>query len=101
MCRRVFPVAPSNSEETAVPRTRSHTLLTCAAILLAAPGALPAAEPKPPVEKPNIIFILADDLGLDGVGCCGSDVYKKQTPNIDALAKTGTRFEACYSTPLC
>jgi len=84
-----------------VPRTRSHTLLTCAAILLAAPGGLPAAEPKAPVEKPNIIFILADDLGLDGVGCYGSDVYKKQTPNIDALAATGTRFEACYAAPLC
>jgi len=44
---------------------------------------------------------LADDLGLDGVGCYGSDEYKTQTPNIDALAKTGVRFEACYAAPLC
>lgn len=50
-------------------------------------------------EKPNIIFILADDLGLGDVGCYGSDRYK--TPNIDALAKGGVRFERCYSTPLC
>jgi arylsulfatase A len=49
--------------------------------------------------RPNIIFILADDLGLDGVGCYGSDKHK--TPNIDKLAVTGTRFETCYASPLC
>jgi arylsulfatase A len=49
--------------------------------------------------KPNIIFILADDLGLDGVSCYGADQHK--TPNIDALAATGTRFETCYAAPLC
>jgi arylsulfatase A-like enzyme len=69
--------------------------------LLAPANSLLAAEPKGTIEKPNIVFILADDLGLDGVGCCGSDVYKKQTPNIDTLAKTGTRFERCYASPLC
>lgn len=50
-------------------------------------------------EKPNIIFILADDLGLDGLSCYGSDVRK--TPHIDKLAASGTRFEQCYSAPLC
>ena len=49
--------------------------------------------------KPNIIFILADDLGLDGVSCYGSDTRK--TPNIDLLAASGMRFETCYSAPLC
>jgi len=49
--------------------------------------------------KPNIIFILADDLGLDGVSCYGSDIHK--TPNIDKLAATGLRFETCYAAPLC
>ena len=49
--------------------------------------------------RPNIIFILADDLGLDGVGCYGSDKHK--TPNIDKLAASGTRFETCYAAPLC
>ncbi|HEV3143888.1 MAG TPA: sulfatase-like hydrolase/transferase [Gemmataceae bacterium] len=66
------------------------------ASLLLVSSAAPAQQPKP-----NIVFILADDLGLDGVGCYGSDVYKKQTPNIDALAKGGTRFENCYASPLC
>ncbi|MCX8038734.1 MAG: sulfatase-like hydrolase/transferase [Candidatus Sumerlaeia bacterium] len=57
---------------------------------------LPAAESA---RKPNIVLILADDYGLDGVGCYGSDQFK--TPNLDALAQTGLRFETCYSTPLC
>jgi len=51
--------------------------------------------------KPNIVFILSDDYGLDGVGCYGSDRHKGRTPNIDALAAGGIRFERCYSTPLC
>jgi arylsulfatase A len=50
-------------------------------------------------KRPNIIFILADDLGYAEVGCYGSDKYK--TPNIDKLASQGLRFTHGYSTPLC
>jgi arylsulfatase A-like enzyme len=53
---------------------------------------------KPP-RTPNIVFILADDLGLDGFSCYGSDQHR--TPHLDALAARGLRFETCYSTPLC
>ena len=49
-------------------------------------------------EKPNIIFILADDYGIPGVGSYGG-IYK--TPHIDALAAGGIRFEQCFSAPLC
>src|SRR4051812_25868317 len=59
---------------------------------------IPAAISATPA-KPNIIFILADDLGIDGVSCYGSDTHP--TPNIDKLATTGTRFEICYAAPLC
>jgi arylsulfatase A len=52
-----------------------------------------------PAKKPNIIFILADDLGIGNVSCYGADNFK--TPNLDALAKTGLRFENCYAAPLC
>jgi len=45
--------------------------------------------------KPNIIFILADDLGIGNVSCYGSDNYK--TPNIDRLASGGTRFTHAFS----
>jgi arylsulfatase A len=49
--------------------------------------------------KPNIIFFLADDFGLDGVSCYGSDDHK--TPHIDALAASGIRFTTAYAAPLC
>lgn len=58
----------------------------------------PASAAKPS-SRPNIIFILADDLGLGDLACTGSDKFK--TPNIDELAKNGLRFEHCYATPLC
>jgi arylsulfatase A len=50
-------------------------------------------------KKPNIIFILADDLGIGDVGCYGADNYK--TPNIDKLASQGIRFTNAYTAPLC
>ena len=62
-------------------------------------AALTTASPLAAATRPNIIFVLADDLGLDGVGCYGSDKHK--TPCIDALAKSGMRFETCYAAPLC
>jgi len=46
-------------------------------------------------ERPNIIFILADDLGYAEIGCYGQQKIK--TPNIDALAKSGIRFTQFYS----
>ena len=49
--------------------------------------------------KPNIILIMADDVGYECFGCYGSKQY--QTPNIDRLAANGMRFEHCYSQPLC
>jgi arylsulfatase A len=58
-----------------------------------------AGADAPAAGRPNIIFILTDDVGLSEIGCCGSDHAK--TPAIDALAQGGTRFETCYSTPLC
>lgn len=68
------------------------------AVLLAAPVTSPAADPARSA-KPNIVFILADDLGIDGVSCYGAD--KRKTPNIDQLAASGTRFQTCYAAPLC
>ena len=47
------------------------------------------------VKKPNIIFILGDDLGYSDIGCYGQKII--ETPNIDALTKTGVRFTQYYS----
>lgn len=51
-------------------------------------------------EKPNIVYILADDLGYNELGCYGQDTI--ETPNIDALAASGIRFTQHYSgSPVC
>ena len=52
-----------------------------------------------PPQRPNIILIMADDLGYETLGVNGSTSY--QTPNLDALARGGMRFTRCYSTPRC
>lgn len=58
------------------------------------------AENKASGNPPNIVFILADDLGWRDAGCFGSTYY--ETPNIDALASRGVRFFNAYAAnPLC
>ena len=47
-------------------------------------------------EKPNIVFIIADDVGWNDVGCYGNNVVK--TPNIDKLAKEGLQFNNAFLT---
>ena len=74
-----------------------HILSLLTPLLLAPLPALNAADALKPT-KPNIIFILADDYGIPGVGCYGG-AFK--TPNLDSLAAGGVRFERCYSAPLC
>lgn len=63
-------------------------------LLLAVPAG--AAAPRPP----NLLFILADDLGWNQVGYHGSRYY--ETPNIDRLARSGTAFSNAYAAaPIC
>ncbi len=50
-------------------------------------------------ERPNIVFILADDVGIEPLGCYGGTSFP--TPNIDRLAARGMRFQHCYSMPVC
>jgi arylsulfatase A-like enzyme len=49
-------------------------------------------------QRPNVVFILADDLGWKDVGYHGSDIM---TPNIDQLAQTGARLEQFYAQQIC
>ena len=53
------------------------------------------ANAQTAAQRPNIIFILADDLGYTDVACCGSKYY--ETPNIDRLAANGIRFTSGYT----
>ncbi len=50
-------------------------------------------------SRPNVILIMADDIGYECFGCYGSRQYS--TPNIDRMAAQGIRFDHCYSQPLC
>lgn len=50
-------------------------------------------------RPPNIVLIMADDVGTEAFGCYGGTSWK--TPRIDALAARGMRFTHCYSQPLC
>lgn len=48
---------------------------------------------------PNLVVIMADDLGMEGVGAYGGKSY--ETPNLDALAAGGLRFTHCFANPVC
>ena len=52
-----------------------------------------------PREKPNVVFIMVDDLGKDWIGCYGADEIR--TPNIDRLADGGMTFHNAWSMPQC
>ncbi len=49
-------------------------------------------------DQPNILLLVADDLGYADLGCFGSDI---QTPNIDALAAAGVRFSSFHTAVMC
>ena len=57
-----------------------------------------SAEPKRDAQ-PNIVMIMADDIGLECLSCYGSEVY--ETPNIDRLAASGMRFKHAHAQPIC
>jgi arylsulfatase A len=60
---------------------------------------LPAVLFGAETRKPNIILIMADDLGYETIGANGGTSYR--TPVLDKLAATGARFTHCYVQPLC
>lgn len=71
------------------------SLRPLALALLALPLGLLADAAKP---RPNILLILADDMGYSDIGCFGSEI---PTPNLDALAANGLRFSQFYNTARC
>src|SRR2546423_4217553 len=75
---------------------RAALLLLSAAWLILGlwPGSTRAAEPR----RPNVLVILADDLGFSDLGCYGGEI---RTPNLDALAANGLRFTQFYNTARC
>lgn len=63
-------------------------------LLIAGAGGICAKD-----RPPNLILIMADDLGYETIGANGGESY--QTPHLDRLAATGMRYEHCYSQPIC
>ena len=61
--------------------------------------AVPLMAVEKPSAKPNILFIMVDDLGKDWISCYGAEDIT--TPNIDALANGGMKFHNAYSMPSC
>lgn len=77
-------------------RFERHMLMTIRLFLMAA---ILFVTSTVRAATPNIIFIMADDIGYECYGCYGSEQYS--TPNIDRMASRGMKFEHCYSQPLC
>jgi len=78
-------------------------LLAVTALLLAVCSVPVRASKETPygvtTNRPNIILILADDLGYETIGANGGSSYR--TPQLDKLAATGMRFTHCFVQPLC
>ena len=70
----------------------------CALLAIAACGG-DAKAPAPRGERPNIVLVMADDLGYEALSCYGGESY--ETPVLDALAAGGIRFEKAFATPMC
>lgn len=93
--------APSNPATPLRQLRRFASVAAAASAFSLAVPALAAPRPAQSVDSqlPNIILIVADDLGYNDIGANGGAI---PTPNIDALARSGIRFEAAYATaPIC
>ena len=81
-------------------KTLSRPLLRlCAGALALTAAWLPlTAGAAAPAKRPNILLILADDLGYTDLGSFGSEIA---TPNLDQLARTGVKMTQFYASPFC
>ena len=82
----------------AVPFSQHWAALLCALLACLNPIPADSAESAEAPPRPNIVLILADDMGFSDLGCYGSEIA---TPNIDRLAAQGVRFTQFYNTGRC
>ena len=76
-------------------------LITALAMLGVALGAAAPALAQAPAKKPNILFIMGDDIGIMNVGAYHQGLMVGETPNIDRLGREGARFMAAYAEQSC
>jgi arylsulfatase len=81
-----------------VPLAVREKLMRYLFVLLASFFPLVVQAADAPAKKPNIVIILADDMGFSDLGCYGSEI---PTPNLDRLAANGLRFTQFYNTARC
>ncbi|MFP6762174.1 MAG: sulfatase-like hydrolase/transferase, partial [Planctomycetaceae bacterium] len=72
-------------------------ILLCTGLMLVFPTEFSGAAERE--SRPHIILIMADDVGIEGLGCYGGISYR--TPHLDRLAAAGMRFNHAYAQPLC
>lgn len=72
-------------------------VMTIFAIAVSMTSCTPMTSPSGS-KKPNVILIMADDIGISDIGCYGSEI---NTPNIDKLAEKGLRFKTFYNMAKC
>ncbi|QDV53299.1 Arylsulfatase [Gimesia fumaroli] len=77
---------------------RTTTMIYSSVFLLCVMFVAGQSAPAAAAERPNIILILADDLGYSDLGCYGGEI---QTPHIDSLAAGGVRFTQLYNSARC
>jgi arylsulfatase A len=96
-----FPVQrnPKNGRRPSQAWTRQTCLFASSALVLTVLLSGSASGNGASPDRPNVVLIMADDLGAECLGCYGGTSF--QTPNLDNLARTGLRFTNCYATPLC
>ncbi len=82
-----------------IAQTRHLSPLSALALLGLLISCKPASTTRNAEQQPNVILIMADDLGYETIGVNGGSSY--QSPEIDQLAANGMRFEHCYAQPLC
>lgn len=94
-----IPVNPSAHGENGIPTRREFLKALGLGTATLGLGGFQACAPSE-TRPPNVVFILADDLGYGELGCYGQD--KIRTPNIDRIAFEGVRFTQHYSgSPVC
>src|SRR4051794_36369697 len=77
---------------------RTKISLAVAALAVALAAGLPATARAADPKRPNVVLIMADDMGYSDLGCFGGEV---RTPNLDKLAAGGLRFTNFFNTARC
>lgn len=90
--------SPRNQVFPKSPRPIARFLLLASTAMLSTTAMAPAADAAP-ARVPNIVLIMADDMGYECVAANGGESY--QTPHLDAMARRGMRFTNCHSQPIC